>query len=272
MSTGRHTEPSCPFLLIFYHLYKCGGSTFNSILETNFPHSVLYAESKDHGLTDLAIGRQRRRLEVEPLFEFLADSKRYHVLSSHFASPLVASLSQQAVTILRHPFTRMQSSFNYDIMLGNIDSNVNFVEYANLRRNAMSRTLFAGASPNHPFFYGVLELFDESMVLLEHMMYVNYGVLLDLSYAAPSNVSPSLGKPSNPASQSESFEADNLADYEIYDRAVRLIESSSKDISGWNSKLSDFRRRKANRATLLQIGNLANLYPAGNSPKGCILL
>ena len=31
--------------LIFFHIFKCGGTTFNWLLQENFPDKVIYAES-----------------------------------------------------------------------------------------------------------------------------------------------------------------------------------------------------------------------------------
>ena len=31
--------------ICFFHLFKCGGTTFNWILQNNFPDNVLYVES-----------------------------------------------------------------------------------------------------------------------------------------------------------------------------------------------------------------------------------
>ena len=64
------SEAPSPLIVAFYHVYKCGGSTFNQILEGNFPRVVLYAEAQDHGLSDEVLGRPRKRLEKQPLENF----------------------------------------------------------------------------------------------------------------------------------------------------------------------------------------------------------
>ena len=265
------SEASSPLIIAFYHVYKCGGSTFNQILESNFPRAVLYAESRDHGLSDEVLDRPRKRLEKQPLENYLNSNNQFRALSSHLASPDIASLALQAVTIIRHPLSRMMSAYSFDKVLQNIPADASFDEYASNNINTMTKRLYAGQREMQSMFCGVLEMFDESMILLEHMMYNSYGVQVDLSYAKPLNKSSGRGKALPSINHSSNFKAKNSEDYELYQCTVEFMNSSISSIQNWDNLAFDYRRRKENRIQSEKAGVL-NIYPSGNNPEQCILL
>lgn len=265
------SEKAFPLIFAFYHLYKCGGSTFNQILEFNFLRAVLYAESSDHLQSGQALGRRRKRLEKQPVANYLNIYTHFKALSSHLASPDIASLALQPVTIVRDPCSRMVSAFSFDKALKNVCRDTSFDKYAADNINRMTKLLYAGQPSRRPFFHGVLEMFDESMILLEHIMYLSYGVQVDLSYAKPLNQASGRGKDLHSVDSSSNFRAENSDDYELYDSSVEFINSSISRIQNWDKLAFDYRRRQKNRIRGLEMGSL-RVYPSGNNPGQCILL
>jgi hypothetical protein len=264
------SEKDFPLIFAFYHLYKCGGSTFNQILECNFPRAVLYAETHDHLQSGQALGRRRKRLEMQPVENYLNVNSHFRALSSHFASPDIASFALQPVTIVRDPYSRIVSAFSFDKALKNIRHDVTFDEYLSNNVNRMTSLLYAGQQASEPFFYGVLEMFDESMILLERKMYLDHGVQVDLSYARPLNKASAHGKEMSHASQASGFKSENADDYELYNSSLEFIISSITRIQNWDSLVCDYTRRKANRIWQKEAG-LLDMCVSGNNPKLCTL-
>jgi hypothetical protein len=265
------SEKEFPLIFAFYHLYKCGGSTFNQILECNFPRAVLYAESHDHLQTDQALGRRRKRLEKKPVEHYLNVNTHFKALSSHLASPDIASFALQPVTIVRNPYSRIVSAFSFDKALKNIRTDASFDEYLTNNVNRMTNVLYAGQRASEPFFYGVLEMFDESMILLEHKMYLNYGIQVDLSYAKPLNKASGRGMDAPHTSQARDFESENADDYELYNSSLEFMKSSITRVQNWDDLVCDYRRRKANRIWQKEAG-LLDVCVRGNNSKLCTLL
>jgi hypothetical protein len=264
------SEKAFPLIFAFFHLYKCGGSTFNQILESNFPRTVLYAETSDHLLSGQKLGRRRKRLEKQPVEIYLNSNAHFKALSSHLASPDIASLALQPLTIIRNPYSRMMSAFLFDKKLKNIRSDASFDEYASNRVNEMSKRLQADQPPKQPLFYCVLEMFDESLILLERMMYLNHGVQVDLSYLKRLNVSSARGSHPSPVGDYSRFKNDNSVDHDLYEHAVQFIASSSSSIPEWDKLASDYKRRKAKKLQNHKDG-LFDVCPSGNNPEQCIL-
>ena len=163
------------------------------------------------------------------------------------------------------------SAYSFDKVLQNIPAGASFDEYASNNINTMTKRLHAGQQQMQPLFCGALEMFDESMILLEHMMYNSYGVQVDLSYAKPLDKSSGRGKDLPSVNHSSNFKTENSDDHEPYGCFVEFIASSISSIQNWDKLAFHYRRRKGNRIRSEEAGAL-NIYPSGNNPEQCILL
>jgi hypothetical protein len=184
--------------LIHLHGFKCAGTTFGSILEKNFPKQVLYVES--------IVSNQRLNFEqVKPILEI----KPYKALSSHLLAKPQQSESL-VITFLRDPIDRLISAYEFQKTTNTLKTgDDNFRAFLNRLRNSavsnyqtrlISEQSWEGSQqrmgwdlnpwsinlddPN--LFIGSVELFDESLVLLERWL-SDKGIEFDASYKVSSN-------------------------------------------------------------------------------------
>ena len=113
---------------ILLHVYgvKCAGSTFEWILEKNFPNKVLYVKS-------LIEGSRLDFQKVSPLVK----KNPYRSISSHLISRPQPNVQQARLTIilLRNPSERLMSAYEFQTSTQNLKvGNVNFQAFLPKRR------------------------------------------------------------------------------------------------------------------------------------------
>lgn len=184
--------------LVHLHGFKCAGTTFSWILQKLFGEKLLYIETKGGN----------ERLFWEELQKNINLSE-YDAITSHTLEfPRISGNEYLFIEFVRHPLDRLKSAYKFQIKVADIDHDQTFAEFvkrsANTSRdNYMSRRL----SEQHPnqtiwslsndtidinennLFVGLVEKFDESLVLLEDLVERKYGMKIDLSYASIQNKS-----------------------------------------------------------------------------------
>jgi hypothetical protein len=92
-------------------------------------------------------------------------------------------------------------------------------------------------------FVGTVELFDQSMVLLEQWL-KDKGVQFDASYSAPSNVGAKQGLKKQEHSGGAIFPDMIEIDELLWKEVTQRIESKIRNNLGFNDSMNDFTRRK----------------------------
>ena len=275
--------------LMHVHGFKCAGTTFNWILERNFPGQVSYVESE-------SIGRrlpwQRIRDEVD-----LANAR---AISSHLATVPDADadadsgLAAITVAFVREPLARLISAFRFEQRSASPrfpgESFANYLRRVvnTVESNYQSRLL----SPQHfgvsgPFlgwqlnphlidldrpdlFIGVVERFDESMVLLEHRL-ASMGITFDGAYESPENVSR--GEfPTEPGWSG----VNRLVDFDriLHRRADRHLSAQLSSLPDAGGALAEYRarcdelRECGPQVSLPENAQWTYLPPVGGEPAG----
>ena len=156
--------------IFFSHIFKCAGTTFNSILESNFKEKVLYAE-KPNGT--------RGKLSKQSLAAFLKESNtQYRAISSHNAEPSCAKLAKVSLTLLRDPNSRNWSAFHFEKKQGSISNQLSYDDYLTINHNFQTRILTEGLGGRDLkpreiskfFTIGIIERFDASMIAFEWIL------------------------------------------------------------------------------------------------------
>jgi len=185
--------------LLHLHGFKCAGSTFAWILERNFPDQVVCVESEGEGER---LAWQRIVNEV-PLTEARA-------VSSHLCTlpPVGADFATLTVAFVREPLVRFLSAYRHEQVTGSALPGDTFAEYLTRVERSQSnyqvRHLSPQGSPQlrpdwgwdmlpdlidlerDDLFIGVVERFDESIILLEHRL-AALGIEFDGSYGVVHN-------------------------------------------------------------------------------------
>ena len=165
-------------LMAFMHIYKCGGTTFNWMLQREFPNGVLYCEDS----------RRENKHIKKQLQTFMQNtSHRYQLFLLLNTIRCLAGFSF-IVTLLRDPASRLLSAFNYDVSRGQYVEDMD--SYIERRTDVMVRTLgedFMADLDSGRVFCGILENFDLSMVCLEYLLSI-HGHHVDLSAPKALNV------------------------------------------------------------------------------------
>ena len=171
--------------ICFFHLFKCGGTTFNWILQNNFPGEVLYAEKPD---------RCRGRLKASSVQEHLRqdDVSKYKVLSTHLAEPACAELAMFPCSMVRIPMNRNLSACNFQIHHGSTDQSVPYASYLERHHDFQVRVLDERIA-SIPNMEERLKDFERRCELAqaqeERTPFMGYGKSpADLTYLEPSTV------------------------------------------------------------------------------------
>jgi len=229
------------YVIVHYHIFKNGGSTIEHILERAFPGRFATVHGSDPDAT----------LDAPLLVEFLRQNTGIAAVSSHhlrYPKPL----SRQTVffdwCFLRDPLARLYSTYNH-LRRGDADSlcarwarsynprqfamrlideaphqvsEVQVTQLANagaFTRPADERDLErATAVIREMAVPGLVEMFDESLVVAEHFLRPAFPNLR-LEYI-PQNVSHA--EPRAPAESREYWE--DLWGKELYERLLRMNE------------------------------------------------
>ncbi len=232
--------------VIFYHIFKCGGTTFNWILQENFPDQVIYAESP------LSTKKYLRREILKHNLEKLKnENTKICAISSHNICYSCHDLAKIAFSIIRKPNARNWSAYNFQKENGNLS----YEEFLSKNSNFQVKVLTKGQKYKteeivHEIFYnfqlGILERFDESMVLFE-WLFEKIGICLDFSYSNnfnsqnydKKNITDSFDHYEVDQKMKEFFKLDNL----LYDKANRKLDEELKKLPNLEKRLSDFKMR-----------------------------
>ena len=230
----------------FFHLFKCGGTTFNWILQNNFSGRVLYAEKPVPC---------RGRLKGASVQDYLSRHTEitYDALSSHLAEPACADLALFPCSILRVPSDRNWSAYHFQIRQGTLQEGLGYRDYLEKHHDFQSRVL-GGEQVNsesledvlNRFNLGILERFEESMVVFEWLL-ERQGVKLNLAYPGEKNRSK------NRASQSSSIDSRSIDDaltmtcywhdLELYKRATERLEDHLAAMPDRDTRMADYAER-----------------------------
>jgi hypothetical protein len=247
-------------LLAFIHIYKCGGTTFNWVLQRAFPGRVLYCENSPPEI------RHIEKNQYDAYREKAALS--YAALSSHLIRYNALSSFSFIVTILRDPAKRLLSAFNFDVERGDYSGDLD--SYINSRVNAMSWTLgneFLSDIDSGRIFCCILEDFDLSMVCLEHLLAI-HGLEVDL--AAPKVLNAGKERIKNQGNLAKGFTPEQLerirclnqVDYDLYSIQLAKLKGFSMAILGLYDKVNDYQLRKE-----IALASIPNIKSFGQGPQ-----
>lgn len=232
--------------IIHIHGYKCAGTTLENILERNFS-DLLLIESK-HGGARLFFDQIPKKM--------LQD---YSAISSHLLAPSDTNIFQ--FSLIRHPYDRLVSAWIYQRITKEVDSS--FREYiknynSSKISNYQAKLLSKQNQTNSPqsgweinldfdflfgdsFFLGVVDKFDESMVLLEEKM-KKRGFELDLSYPSKANITSKVKKQNIPDLSNFAYPSIDT-DLWLYKKANHMLDIEIENTQDFDKKLSCFKER-----------------------------
>ena len=182
--------------IIHIHGFKCAGTTFSSIMNNNYSDQMICIESKNDKRFDW------RNIDLDLLVE-------KKCLSSHLMSiPSEGEIAKKIIFFIREPIARTISSFVFRKSRGEFPKEYSFDNFckdrldtnnSNYQWKLLSNQSFLGKQKgwssemennlNRPdIFFGIVDMFDESLVLLEEELQ-KINLNLDLSYGKSLNVS-----------------------------------------------------------------------------------
>ncbi|MDC3011012.1 sulfotransferase family protein [Synechococcus sp. AH-736-G21] len=185
--------------IVHLHGFKCAGSTFSWVLQKLYGEKLLYVESKN--------GNARLSWDV---MTSNIDISSYSAITSHTLEYPSAYLDDIFfVEFVRNPYDRILSAYRFQKKVGQIAPTTEFISYlaahrGTTRENYMTRrlspqtfddlNLWSISDDYVPIqadnlFVGSVELFDESLLLLEDLFKEKFQVDIDLAYPAAQNVS-----------------------------------------------------------------------------------
>jgi hypothetical protein len=235
------------------------------ILEKNFPRKVLYVESL-HG---------NARLQYEKVNPLLEEGK-YAAVSSHLISmpsTTVAGPAPLVITFLRDPARRLISAYEFQKATNSLkEGDVNFRAFlTRLRQSPVSNYQTRLLSPQNwsmsgprsgwdlnpraidldreNLFVGTVELFDESMILLEEWLSAR-GISFDASYYIPSNTGAQQGVKRSSISEKTIFPDMIELDRYLWQEATGRIDSMIRSDKEFQLKLRQFASRREAAASL----------------------
>jgi hypothetical protein len=254
--------PASETKIVHHHIYKCAGTTFSSILQGNFPSRVFHVEGED---ADVRIeGR-----DIQPCINL----KKWSAVSSHLLTlPAPGqALAPLHVVLLRDPLARFQSAFRYEKKISHIRADMSFTQWmAGLSEIIAENFQVRCCSQQKPehfsrdggwfadfdsidlaredVFYGSVEQFDQSMVLLE-LRAKRLGIDFNAAYARPMNQSSRKGGKAKDSEEFSDLKRKNQLDYALLDAVMEKIrvESAQEDPQG--GLLQAYRERCAAMST-----------------------
>lgn len=240
--------------IIHIHGFKCAGTTFQNILSREYKKKLLLVESKKQG----------RRLFTDELLNS-GELKPYHLsISSHLLgiSDDLLDLSKIGVSFIRHPYKRIMSAWRFQFYKQKTTAD-NFKNFLNNYKGSMlsnyqskllsiqkkSTDFYSGWEFNidleilfgENFFVGVVEYFDESMVVLEHILQEKE-ISIDLSYPKVLNTTDDLKKKKHADLSRYGYSAFD-SDLWLHKIAIENLNSKIKNIDDFSKKLSDYKER-----------------------------
>jgi hypothetical protein len=232
-----------------------------SSLERNYPSRVLYVEGR----------RSAQRISNEQIAPLL-QGRRYDAVSSHLLTipKLGERLGAVHVSLLRDPLERIRSAHRFLLRQGAIDANTTLEEFleGNFQaHNFQARHSAIGCSPedaadwrfndqiyrkfeSREIFFGLVELFDTCMLLLEQEVAAQGGTF-DAAYYGVLNRSPGVDQASSGEDLRELCRFYNQHDYDLYDAVkARLLDTietriSAEDVAAFRQRCRLLRKQAA---------------------------
>lgn len=270
-------EKSNNFVIIFFHMIKSAGTTFNYILRNNFGFNHVEVFTVADGGVDLW---GRKYVGIEDINWFFKVNPGIRSLTGHFLRPFIpygrVIKRPFFVTFLRNPIDRYISHFNHQARASK--SPMTFDEWLESEHENNYQTRFLANEEdskkaiwfieNFFDFVGIVEKFDLSLLLLRHKLDLDF----DIRYR-PVNVSAHklIRKEHLDPKTLKRVERNNSFDLEVYSAALRRFK---KELSGYNGDiekdLHEFREdlNKFNFSTTklwsYRIGKYLYYRPLGN--------
>ena len=241
------------------------------ILEKNFPKKLLCIEGKNHA----------QRITCDDVKPYLSNNA-YQAISSHLLTlpEPCNEIGLLHISMIRHPIKRLYSAYQFQLKTQLIASHISFHQYCektlDFQGNFQSK--HSSLQPAHSWqkhkgwlvdlssidlnrtglFFGLVELFDESMVVLEHLMQQK-GIAFDASYHKKVNASDT--------AQINTIDAQTMAlldtgigdDLALYTQVEKKLLALFTQIDPHKEKLALFKQRCA------AIDNSKRIRPPINS-------
>ncbi len=214
--------------LCFIHVIKAGGTTLHYIFRNNFGknHITPYPSQSDH-LKLFNADHLKKLIKKYPKLKSIGG----HATRTFMGYEDVVTKPIFYFTFLRNPIQRSLSGYNHVTNLLNIK--MSFDEFCETPRqiNMMTQQYggsqdFAQAKENlekHYGFIGLIEKYDESMILLKHYLKpTDLDIRYERKNEAVSN-KPYLKYKDLSQDQKKKLEQINSQDIELYDYAVNKI-------------------------------------------------
>jgi hypothetical protein len=242
--------------ILHLHGFKCAGTTFASILESNYGNQVAYIESQSYS----------DRLPWQMIAKAL-EGDNYRAASSHLVTlpSIEAGLAKMHVAFVRDPRERIRSAYRFqrrtkalnppDMTFSEFVESVRTGLLSNYQTRQLSPQDFGGWQQRKGWqlrpelidfgrrdvFIGLVERFDESLVVLENRMRA-LGVGFDASYSSALNVEPRRNE------MLEGIPPDAVKlDEILYARTNVALDSEIAKIGSFPDKLATHRDRCGHR-------------------------
>jgi hypothetical protein len=244
--------------ILHLHGFKCAGTTFASILQDNYGDAVGYVESQGKG----------DRLPWQLIPDTL-DLNDYRAVSSHLVTlpPAGEGFARMHVAFVRDPRERIRSAYRFQRRTGSLsDPGLDFAGFlqrlrtstvANYQTRQLSPQDFGGWRQRkgwqlrpelidfsrEDLFIGVVERFDESLVLLEARLQ-EMGIRFDGAYPSALNVEAKHEEEELVGIPVDAVELDEI----LCQRAATALSAARSATPDFAARLKDFRDRCVRRA------------------------
>jgi hypothetical protein len=233
--------------IIHIHGFKCAGTTLEKTLSREWKE-ILLIESKDSG----------SRLFFEDIPKNLLSNQ---AISSHLLSPVSKSEALQ-VSLIRDPYKRLISAWKFES--NGEDNKKNFKEYVTNYKNSLisnyQSKLLSVQKKNKRFsngweinldldflfgvnfFLGLVERYDESMVLIEERL-KKRGIIKDLSYPQKANTTENILKNRKIQDLHRYSYTSIDCDHWLWSFANKKMDDEIKRMDSFDEKMLNFNER-----------------------------
>lgn len=214
-------------IIIFNHIPKCGGTTFNSIL-----YEQLYV---NYDAFYLLYNDILGIIFLSRIKKYLRTKKRI-ILTGHFSWNTHLLFENEVrniyyITILRNPWNRIISQYQY--LIYNDLINENFDLHLKKNRNFLTNFLAHGDLElakenlaNKYYLFGIMENYDDFL-----KMFGYYFGLRNIEYKIQNALRPFMNNENKFKDYKSIFEANNQKDIELYHWASMLFKKRIKNLS-----------------------------------------
>jgi len=241
-----------------HHIFKCAGTTFATILQHNFKNRVLHVEGDGAGtrITNKDIDNSIRSFQFDALSS--------HLLTIPGPKENIATIH---VVLLRDPIERLQSGFLFHKRNGQAEVETTFEQWLKSRGTVVSSNhqvkfcsqqdwsslkeaggwledLASIDFDREDLFFGCVEYFDESMVLLEHRA-AKLGIALNAAYPEPFNRNAKERKATEVITVANELWEINALDRELVSAVTVRVRDELLRLDPHGRKLKDYRERCA---------------------------